>query len=130
MCALCLAFPAVRRLSGGVSGPLPLAYSAWTRLKAFEVTGTNLTGTIPAEYFGAWSLLENFTVDGASISGSLPPPWQCYNLKYYIVKDTPVVSNVTHPVWMLDPHAVNLTQMAGIGLGKLRCVHGSTADRK
>lgn len=108
----------LRRVQGPVSGPLPANYSSWTRLRAFEISNTKLTGTIPEAYFSSWLQLENFTIDGASLDGQLPPPWQCVNLRQYIVQITPVTSNATHPVWVLDARAANLTQMTGLGLGE------------
>ncbi|WIA22988.1 hypothetical protein OEZ86_009906 [Tetradesmus obliquus] len=107
----------VFRVQGPLSGPLPANYSSLTRLRAFDISNTKLTGTIPEAYFSSWLQLENFTIDGASFDGQLPPPWQCANLRHYIVQNTPVVSNATHPVWVLDARAANLTQMTGLGLG-------------
>jgi hypothetical protein len=101
-----------------VWGQLPLAYTAWSRLRAFELTSTALTGTIPPSYFSSWPALENFTLDGASIGGYLPPPWGCPNLSSYIVQNTPVVSNASSPLWMFSPLASSLTRLAALGLGE------------
>jgi hypothetical protein len=106
------------RAQGAINGPLPAEFASWTRLKAFEITNTQLAGTIPPVLFSAWSQLENFTIDGANLTGHLPPPWQCTSLRQYIVQNTPVKPNASHPVWVLDARAANLTQLTGIGLGK------------
>lgn len=106
------------RLSGSVSGLLPLAYTAWSHLQVFELFDTNLTGTVPAAYFDSWPSLHNFTIDGAAIGGYLPAPWNCLNLTSYRVQNTPVTADAANPVWVLTPRAANLTQMKAIGLGK------------
>jgi hypothetical protein len=106
------------RAQGAINGPLPADYATWTRLKAFELTNTQLAGTIPSILFSAWSQLENFTIHGAILTGYLPPPWQCTGLKQYTVQNTPVTSNASQPLWVLDARAANLMQITGIGLGK------------
>jgi hypothetical protein len=105
-------------VQGGVNGSMPADFASWTRLKAFELSHTQLAGTIPPVLFSAWLQLENFTIDGANLTGNLPAPWQCTNLKQYIVQNTPVTSNASHPVWALDSRAANFTQITGIGLGE------------
>lgn len=108
------------RVQGAVSGALPADYASWTGLRAFELADTRLSGTIPPTYFSSWLQLENFTIDGASLTGALPPPWQCTSLKHYVVQNTPVASNMTHPAWVLEARAANMTQITGIGLGEYR----------
>lgn len=122
-CPLIALLPPCCRLRGPVWGQLPLNYTAWSRLRAFELTSTALTGTIPPSYFSSWTALENFTLDGASISGHLPPPWGCPNLTSYIVQNTPVVSNASSPLWVFSPLASSLTRLTALGLGeRRRCV--------
>jgi hypothetical protein len=105
------------RVSGPVMGELPAGYSSWANLKVFEVKNTQLSGTIPSSYFSNWRQLENFTIDGALITGRLPDPWACTNLLTYWVQNTPVTSNISSPVWILDPRAASLRRMQMIGLG-------------
>jgi len=62
-------------LSGGpsrfLSGLLPTAMGALTKLKSFEVGWNELEGHIPPEY-GQWSSLELFDVCLNNLSGRLP----------------------------------------------------------
>lgn len=101
-----------------MSGPLPTAYTSWNALRVFELSSTNLTGTIPAAYFTAWLSLENFTIEGATIGGYLPSPVSCTNLTWYGVQSTPVVSDATQPLWVLTPAAAMLKKLVGLRLGE------------
>lgn len=107
------------RVSGPLAGSLPLAYSSWNNLKAFELSNTYLTGSIPSVFTTAWLSLENFTLDGAQVMGLVPDPFVWGNLTWYTLQNTPVYSDATQPVWVLKSQAATLQKLKGLRLGKL-----------
>lgn len=106
------------RLTGPITGGLPLNYTAWSSLKAFELGGTRLTGSIPAVYTAAWPALENFTVDGALLSGYVPDAFSWTNITWYTVQNTSVFSDSVQPFWVLKAQAATLRKVKGLRLGK------------
>lgn len=108
----------VCRVSGAVGGALPLAYSAWTSLKAFELSNTQLTGAIPTLYTTAWPSLENFTLDGANVMGLVPEPFGWSNLTWHTLQNTPVLSDAAQPFWVLKNQSATLQKLRGLRLGE------------
>jgi hypothetical protein len=107
-------------VSGAVDGTLPVAYSAWTSLKAFELSNTQLTGTIPVLYTTSWPSLENFTLDGASVSGLVPDPSGWSNLTWYTLQNTQVFANAAQPFWLLKNQSATLQKLRGLRIGELQ----------
>jgi hypothetical protein len=106
------------RATGGFTGTLPTSYTSWLSLKAFELGGTQLSGSIPSAYSTAWLSLNNFTLDGAQVLGYVPDPFSWTNLTWYTVQNTPVYSDAAQPFWLLKPQAASLAQLKGLRLGE------------
>jgi hypothetical protein len=106
------------RMSGRVTGTLPAAYSAWSQLKAFELSGTALSGSVPAVYTSSWPSLENFTLDGAMVSGAAPEPFNWTNITWYTLQDTPVSAGPGALFWVYSSQAAALKNIQGLQLGE------------
>jgi hypothetical protein len=102
-------------VTGPVTGIIPISYTAWTKLKAFRVAGTSLTGTIPPQLLAAWPGLRALSIDGALLSGPVPGSlFNCTLLEEVVVQRTPV----SGPAWFLDVRASGLTHVSILGFGE------------
>ena len=110
-------------MTGPVTGTLPLAYTSWNSLSAFELGNTQLSGAIPSAYTTAWLQLQNFTLDGAQVAGPVLDPFSWTNLTWYTLQNTPVTSDSAQPFWVLKPQAATLTQLKGLRIGEFNSLN-------
>lgn len=117
---------AICRMSGRVTGTLPASYSTWSLLKAFELSATALSGSVPAVYTSSWPYLENFTLDGAMVSGAAPEPFNWTNITWYTLQDTPVSAAPDTHFWVYSSQAAALKNILGLQLGEFLSMQGPT----
>ncbi len=57
-------------------------------------------------------------MDGASITGYIPDMSNCSKLAQFVVQHTPVTSDVTRPLWLLNSTVLaSMTSLNTIGIG-------------
>ena len=104
-------------VAGAVEGPIPAAFSNWTKLASFRLARANVTGGLPAGLFTASAAtLRAFTItDTPGVTGAVPDAiFSATGLQEVYLQGTAL----TGPAWFLDARASGLASLRALGFGR------------